>query len=76
MDSLRAALLVSWPGAIHQGNGTMQVIVDESADPRQREALRKIIHGEDTRDMATMWWVFSAMCPNSWRRCTGPSILR
>ena len=64
MDSLRAALLVSWPGAIHQGNGTMQVIVDESADPRQREALRKIIHGEDTRDMATMWWVFSAMCPN------------
>ena len=76
LDSLRAALLVSWPGAIHQGNGTMQVIVDESADPRQREALRKIIHGEDTRDMATMWWVFSAMCPNSWRRCTGPSILR
>ena len=42
----------------------MQVIVDERADPRQREALRKIIHGEDTKEMATMWWVFSAMCPN------------
>ena len=29
----------------------------------QREALRKIIHGEDTEEMATMWWVYSAMSP-------------
>lgn len=64
LDGLRAALIASWPGAIHQGNGTMQVIIDERADGRQREALRKIIHGEDTKDMATMWWVFSAMSPN------------
>jgi hypothetical protein len=64
LDGLRAALIASWPGPIHQGNGTMQVIVDERADPRQREALRKIIHGEDTEDMATMWWVYSAMSPN------------
>src|SRR5579863_383678 len=48
----------------HEGNGTMQVIVDERADTRQREALRKIIHGEDTMEMATMWWVYSAMSPN------------
>ena len=64
LDGLRAALILSFPGAVHEGNGTMQVIVDERADVRQREALRKIIHGEDTKDMATMWWVFSAMCPN------------
>jgi hypothetical protein len=64
LDGLRAALIASWPRAIHEGNGTMQVIVDERADARQREALRKIIHGEDTDDMATMWWVFSAMSPN------------
>ena len=42
----------------------MQVIIDERADASQREALRKIIHGEDTKEMATMWWVFSAMSPN------------
>jgi hypothetical protein len=64
LDGLRAALIVSWPGAIHEGNGTMQVIVEERADARQREALRKIIHGEDTKEMATMWWVYSAMSPN------------
>lgn len=64
LDGLRAALILSWPGPIHEGNGTMQVIVDERADARQREALRKIISGEDTEDMATMWWVYSAMSPN------------
>jgi hypothetical protein len=64
LDGLRAALIAAWPGPIHKGNGTMQVIVDERADPRQREALRKIIHGEDTKDMATMWCVYSAMAPN------------
>jgi hypothetical protein len=42
----------------------MQVIIDERADGRQREALRKIIQGEDTKEMATMWWVYSAMSPN------------
>lgn len=63
LDGLRAALIASWPGPIHEGKGTMQVIVDEGADQRQREALRKIIHGEDTAEMATMWWVYSAMSP-------------
>lgn len=64
LDGLRAALMVRWPGAIHQGNGTMQAIIDERANTGQREALRRIIHGEDTQDMATMWWVYSAMSPN------------
>jgi len=63
LDGLRAALIASWPGPIHEGNGTMQAIVDVRADNRQREALRKIIHGEDTEEMATMWWVYSAMSP-------------
>jgi hypothetical protein len=64
LDGLRAALFASWPGPIHLGNGTMQAVVDERADHRQREALRKIMHGEDTKEMATMWWVYSAMAPN------------
>ena len=64
LDGLRAAMVVSWPGPIHEGNGTMQVVIDERASPHQRDALRRIIQGEDTDDMATMWWVFSAMSPN------------
>src|SRR5580704_5119688 len=61
LDGLRAALIASWPGPIHEGKGTLQAIIDERADARQREALGKIIYGEDTKEMATMWWVYSAM---------------
>jgi len=64
LDGLRAALLFSWPGPIHEGNGTMQVIVDERADAAQRDALVKILTGQETDEMATSWWVFSAMSPN------------
>src|SRR5262245_19849549 len=64
LDGLRAALLTSWPGAIHEGNGTMQVIIDERADENQRDALLKILTGGETDDMTTIWWVFLAMCPN------------
>ncbi len=64
LDGLRAAMILSWPGPIHEGNGTMQAIIDEGADLRQREALGKIMHGEDTKEMATMGWVYAAMSPN------------
>jgi hypothetical protein len=63
LDGLRAAAIGIWPGAIHQGNGAMQLVIDERADARQREALVKILSGQETEDMATMWWVFSAMSP-------------
>ena len=53
-----------WPGAVHEGNGTMQMVIDERADAKQRDALAKILTGQETEDMATMWWVFAAMSPN------------
>lgn len=62
LDGLRAATLYAWPGPVHLGNGTMQLIIDDRADPRQRDALVKIMSGQETDEMATMWWVFSAMC--------------
>jgi hypothetical protein len=64
LDGLRMGMLASWPGPIHHGNGTMQLIIDERADAAQRDALIKIMTGVETDDMATMWWVFSAMAPN------------
>lgn len=64
LSGTRCAMVVKWPGPIHEGNGTMQLIVDENASPEQRAALEKITLGEDTEEMATMWWVFSKMSPN------------
>jgi hypothetical protein len=61
LDGLCAALLYAWPGPIFEGNGEMQAIIDERADAAQRQALVTILHGGETRDGATHWWVFHAM---------------
>jgi hypothetical protein len=53
--------LYSWPGPIHEGKGSMQLIIDENASPAQRDAMLKIMQGEETEPMATMWSVFTAM---------------
>lgn len=62
LDGLRTAGVYYWPGPVHEGSGTMQLIVDENADEQQREALIKIMSGEETEEMATMWAVYAAMC--------------
>ena len=57
---MRVAGICQWPGAIHQGNGKCQAIVDERADDRQREALLKIMLGQDTDPFATMFAVYAS----------------
>ena len=64
LDGLHAGFLIDFPGAIHQGNGTHQVIVDQRASPEQRQALINIIRGEDTAEMATHFYVYAAMSTN------------
>ena len=64
LDGLRTAAVYKWPGPIHEGNGQMQLIIDEMANDAQRSALQAVLTGEDTDEMATMWYVFSAMAPN------------
>ncbi len=63
LAGLRAAGIYHWPGPIHEGGGQMQLIIDDRADADQRAALQAIMTGEDTDEMATMWYVYSAMAP-------------
>ena len=58
---MKVALLYAWPGPIFEGKGEMQVVVDERANERQRDALMKIVHGEETDEGATHWWVYRSM---------------
>lgn len=46
LAGVRFAEIVSWPGPIHEGDGTAQLIVDESATPDQRGAIQSIVSGE------------------------------
>jgi hypothetical protein len=59
LDGLRWGVLLSWPKAIHMGNGTFQAIVDERADASQRAALEAISQGRDTDPGALIWQVFA-----------------
>jgi hypothetical protein len=59
LDGLQWVITVSWPGAVHEGNGSMQVIIDECADEKQREGLEKILLGEESEPGATVFQVFS-----------------
>jgi hypothetical protein len=60
LDGLNWALLLYWPGEIADGNGTQQVIIDERANPAQREGLRRILHGESTTPGATHFFVYNS----------------
>jgi hypothetical protein len=59
LDGLKVACVLAWPGAIHEGKGHVTPIVDQRATPEQREALLRIMSGEDTEPGATFFQVFA-----------------
>ncbi len=61
LDGLKAVGIFAWPGAIHEGRGEALAIVDERATPEQRDALLKILSGQETDPFATIFNVVAAM---------------
>jgi hypothetical protein len=62
VDGLRAVGTYAWPGAIHQGNGSAQFIIDERATAPQREALARLLAGEGATPGTIMLQIYRAMC--------------
>jgi hypothetical protein len=60
LGGLKIGVVFNWPGAIHEGKGKCQPIVDVKATPQQREALLKIMSGQETEPFATMFSVFAS----------------
>jgi hypothetical protein len=60
LDGLNIAAIFKWPGPIHEGNGEAIAFVDRRADDAQREALLKIMTGQDTDPFATMFAVYAS----------------
>src|SRR5690349_19905308 len=59
LDGLKVAGVFKWPGPIHLGGGEALAIVDERANDAQRDALLRILTGQDTEPGATIFQVFS-----------------
>jgi hypothetical protein len=52
---------VHWPGAVHLGNGDVEVYVDEKASPSQRDSLLEILSGKAG---GTYFEIVAAVAPN------------
>lgn len=59
LDGLNWGIRASWPGAIHLGNGRLQTIIEERADPRQRRAIETVSRGGETEPGSLIFQVFS-----------------
>jgi hypothetical protein len=58
LDGLVFAATVDFPGALHEGNGQLQPIIDERATAEQREALFNIMSGKFSAE-GTLFHIFS-----------------
>jgi hypothetical protein len=61
LDGVRYAGLYSWPGPIHEGDGTRLLIVDERASLEQRAAIEALERGEHG---GAFFEIFASVCPN------------
>jgi hypothetical protein len=60
LDGLKVAGIFKWPGAIHEGKGEAAIIIDDRANQNQRDALLRILSGQDTTPGATIFNVFAS----------------
>jgi hypothetical protein len=62
LDGLFAINTYAWPGAIHEGNGSMQSIIDSRGTDPQRRALVAILQGEGADPGAVMFQIYRTTC--------------
>ena len=60
LSGLCWAGVVRWPGALHEGNGELQPIIDESATEEQMGALGEALSGKHGD---TLMEIISVICP-------------
>jgi hypothetical protein len=60
LDGLRVSGIFRWPGAIHEGKGEALAVLDQRASDAQRNALLRILTGQDTEPGATVFQVFAS----------------
>jgi hypothetical protein len=61
LDGVRFAEVMAFPGPVYEGNGTMQLIIDESATAEQREAIEQLVSGDHG---GTYFEVFASVAPS------------
>jgi len=50
LDGIKFAVTVDFPGPLHEGNGTIQPIIDDKSTSEQRDALFQIMSGKHSAE--------------------------
>src|SRR5437870_11563918 len=58
LDGLSFFVVVDFPGPLHEGNGTVQAVIDERSTADQRDALFQILSGKHAAE-GTLFHIFS-----------------
>jgi hypothetical protein len=61
LDGVMFVAVAKWPGALHEGNGTIMLVADEKATGPQVDALLQLASGKNG---GAFFEIFSAICPN------------
>jgi hypothetical protein len=69
ISGVNFAEIVSWPGPIYEGDGTVQLIVDESASDEQRDAVIQMASGEHG---GVYFQIFASVLPHARDPITAP----
>ena len=62
LSGVRFIWMGGWPGPIHEGNGTFQLVIGERASEEQREAIRRIVYNEDTDELLSHFSIYISLC--------------
>ena len=62
LAGLRFAQVVSWPGPLHEGNGTRLWVIDDRASSEQKDALVAMGSGQQG---GAYFEIFAAICPHT-----------
>ncbi len=75
LDGLRFVWLGGWPGAVHEGDGEYQIIIDKRASDAQRDAIRRITYNEDRDELLTHYAIFCSLCSTLHEPIVAPIVL-
>jgi hypothetical protein len=69
LDGVKYVRIFWWPGPLHEGNGTRQLVIDEQTTQEQRDALIALESGTQG---GAIFEIFAAVSPNTLKTLIAP----
>jgi len=61
LSGVKWGLLIAFPGPLYEGNGSVQLVLDEASSEEQQDAVKKLASGEYG---GAFFQIFASICPD------------